>query len=132
MHGGGRRQRDLGVAFVTPRRNSNSSSASGLLRCSLRIGIRRGEFDLVAVVVAKLEQRGLDHEAVDALDEAAPIGAAAEFAIGDDLQPGILLHLYDIADAAVGNLCKMRVIDALARMVTECLRSTCGRSRLPT
>ena len=91
------------------------------MRLQLALRIRRGEIDLVAVIVAKLEHRGLDRKAVDPLDEAAPIGAAAEFAVGHDLQPDLLLHLHDIADALILNLRKMRVVDALARMVAECL-----------
>ena len=115
----------FGVALVMPRRNSNSSSASGLLRRNLRVRIGRGELDLMAVIVAKLEDRGLDRKAIDPLDEASPIGTAPEFAVGNDLQPDLLLHLHDIADAAIGNLCKMRVIDALAgvlaHVIAECL-----------
>ena len=41
------------------------------LQLALRVG--RGERDLVAVIVAEIEHRGLDREAVDALDEARPV-----------------------------------------------------------
>ena len=84
----------FGVARVTPRRNTNSSSASGCVRLSLRCRIGRGEIDLVALVVAKLEQRAAHLEALDALDEPAPVGAAAEFAVGHDLEADLLLHAH--------------------------------------
>ena len=81
--------------------------------------IGRGEFHFMAVIVAKLEDSGFDDESVDALDEAPPIRAAAEFAVGDDLEPGVFLQLHHIPDALVLNLCKMGVVDALGEIVLE-------------
>ncbi len=73
----------------------------------------------MALVVAKLEDRGLDHEAVDALDEAPPIGAAAEFAVGDDLEPDLLLHLHHVADAGVLDLREFGIVDSLAHVIAK-------------
>ena len=50
----------FGVTFVTSRRNRNSSSANGLIAPELFHRVGRGEFDLVALVVPELEERGLD------------------------------------------------------------------------
>ena len=109
----------LAVSLVTPRRNTNSSSASGWARpiFSLRIGCR--EIDLVAAVVAEFERGRLDLEALRALNEAPPIGAAAEFAVGNDLQADLLLQRDYIADALVLQLGKFRIVHLLGRMLAE-------------
>ena len=73
----------------------------------------------MALVVAELEHRRLDREAVDPLDEASPIGAATEFAVGHDLEADILLHLHDIADALILDLRKCSIVDALAHVIAE-------------
>ena len=90
-----------------------------LLPLELCRRVGRGEFDLMARIVAKLEQRWLDREAVDPLDEAAPIGATAEFAVGDDLQPDLLLQLHDVADALVLQLARTRHRRSPWRRVAE-------------
>ena len=76
----------LAVTFVTLLQELE------LVRCqrlrARELGRRVGgrEVDLVAVIVAELEDRRLDGEALAARDEAAPVGAAAELAVGHDLQ----------------------------------------------
>ena len=67
----------------------------------LRRRVRRRELHLVAVVVAELEQRRPDDEARGTLHEPAPIGAAAKFAVGHDLQADLFLHAHGFADALV-------------------------------
>ena len=94
----------FGVALVMPLQEFEFVERQRLVAPQLGVRIGRGELDLMAVIVAKLEHRGLDREAVDPLDEASPIGTAAEFAVGDDLQPDLLLHLHDIADAVILDL----------------------------
>src|SRR5262249_2760297 len=76
-------------------------------------GIGGGERDLVSMVVAEFERGGLDDKSLHPLDEAAPIGAAAEFPVGHHLQADVLLQRDGIADAAILNLCKRLVIDAV-------------------
>ena len=71
------------------------------------------------MVVAELEQRGAHLEALRALDEAAPIGAAAEFAVGHDLEPDLLLHVDGVADAIVLDARELAVADLLAGMAPE-------------
>ena len=73
----------------------------------------------MAVVVTKLEDSGFDDESADALNKAAPVRAAPEFAIGNDLQPYVLLQLHHVPDALVLDLCKMGVVDALGEIVLE-------------
>jgi hypothetical protein len=73
----------------------------------------------VAVVVAEVEGRRLDHEAVDALDEPAPIGAAAELAVVRDLEPDILLQFDRIADAAILDFGKARIVDLSRQMIAK-------------
>ena len=96
-------------------------------------GIGGGEIDLVAVVVAELEDGGLDLEAAAALDEAAPVGAAAELAVGDDLQARLLLQPHDVADGLVLDLgeCGRRSSSPWAWR-RKASRSSLGRNRLPT
>jgi hypothetical protein len=64
-----------------------------------RVG--RGEIDFMAMVVAKLEQRVAHLEALGALHEPPPIGTAAKLPVGDDLEPGFLLHADRVAHAVV-------------------------------
>ena len=73
----------------------------------------------MAVVISKLEDGGFDDEPVDALNKAAPVRAAPEFAVGNDLQSYVLLQLHHVPDALVLDLCKMDVIDALGEIVLE-------------
>ena len=82
-----------------------------------RVG--RGEIDLVAMVVAKLQQRGTDLEALGALHEPPPIGAAAEFAIAHHLEPDLLLHREDVADALVLQLAELGIADFPGGMPAE-------------
>ena len=73
----------------------------------------------MAVVVTKLEDGGFDDKPVDALNKAAPVRAAPEFAIGNDLQPHVLLQLHHVPDALVLDLCKIGVVDTLGEIVLE-------------
>src|SRR5436309_3276649 len=73
------------------------------------------------MIVAKLEQRRLDDEAVDPLDEPAPIGAAPKFPIGDNCKPDLFLQMDHVADALVLDLREMGVVDALGVVFLECL-----------
>ena len=52
-------------------------------------------------------------EAFGALDEAAPVGAAAEFAVGHDLEADLLLHGDDVADALILHFVELGVADLL-------------------
>jgi len=78
----------------------------------------------MAVVVAKLEHGGLDLEAVAALHEPAPVGAAAELAVGHDLQAGLLLQPHHVKDGLVLDLGEGRrsqlALGVLAEAVTQC------------
>ena len=109
----------LAVTVVASRRKTNSSSASGCVRRSGRGRVGRGEIDLVAVVVAKLEQRGAHLEALGALHEPAPIGAAAELAVGHDLEPDLLLHADGVADAVILDAHELVVADLVAGVAAE-------------
>src|SRR5262249_57735070 len=84
-----------------------------------RIG--RGEIELVAAVVAELEQRGADLEPLGALDQPAPIGAAAELAVGDDRKPDLLLHAHRGADAVVRYARELAVVDLADGMAPKAL-----------
>ena len=87
-------------------------------RCR-RVG--RGEIDFMAMVVAKLEQRGADLEALGALHEAPPIGTAAKFPVGNDLKPGLLLHADRGTHAVVLNADELVFADLAAGAAAECL-----------
>ena len=95
-----------------------------------RVG--RGEVDLVAVVVAELEHRLADLEALAALDEPAPVGAAAELAVGHDREAALLLQRHHVADAAILDAAELRIVDLPAAWRRNASRSAAGRSRLPT
>ena len=95
-------------------------------------GVGGGEIDLVAVVVAELEHRRLDLEAVAALHEAAPVGAAAELAVGHDLEAGLLLQPHDVADGFVLDLGEGGASSSPCACWRKASRSSLGRSRLPT
>ena len=113
----------LPVSFVTPRRNTILVERQRLQPLDLFRGVGRGELDLVAGVVAELERGRLDGEAVGALDEAAPVGAAAEFAVGHHLEPDLLLHGDHVADALVLQFAEFGVADLPGRMAAEGLRA---------
>ena len=66
-----------------------------------------------------LERGGLDGEALGALDEAPPVGAAAEFAVGYHLEPDLLLHRKDVADALVLQFAEFGVANLLGGMAAE-------------
>ncbi len=87
-------------------------------RCR-RVG--SGEIDFMAMVVAKLEQRGADLEALGALHEAPPIGTATKLPVGDDLEPGLLLHADRGTYAVVLNTGELVLADLAAGAATECL-----------
>src|SRR3954451_25033216 len=82
-----------------------------------RVG--RGEIDFMAMVVAKLEQRGADLQALGALHEAPPIGTAAKLPIGDDLKTGLLLHANRGAHAVVLNADELVLADLAAGAAAE-------------
>src|SRR4029079_7291968 len=82
-------------------------------------GKGRGELDLVAGVVAEYERVVLEGEAVGALDEAPPIGTAAEFAVAHHLEPDLLLHRNDVADAFVLQGREFGIADLLRGMAAE-------------
>jgi hypothetical protein len=73
----------------------------------------------VAGVVAERIDRALDLEAFGALDKAAPIRAAAEFAVICDLQAGAFLQLDDVADAIVLDLRERLIRNAAVLMLLE-------------
>jgi len=62
---------------------------------------RRGEGKLQTLLVAKGEARLADAQALGALDEAAPIRGAAEFAVGDHGKPGVHLQRDGVADRRI-------------------------------
>src|SRR5205085_2539015 len=101
MHGGRRRHRNL-------RRHPRDVAQEDELVERQRPGtpdagrrVWRGELDLVAVIVVKAKRCRPDGETIEVLDEASPVRRAPEFAVGDDLKPGVLLKPYDVADCVV-------------------------------
>ena len=83
------------------------------------------------MVVAKLQQRGTHLEALGALHEPPPIGAAAEFAVGDDLEPGPLLHAHGGAHAVILDADEFILADLVAGAAAECLAQR-GRAQKAT
>ena len=73
----------------------------------------------MAVIVAELEDGGLDLEAVAALHEPAPVGAAAELPVGHDLETGLLLQPHDIADGLVLDIGEGGRVEFALRMLAE-------------
>src|SRR6185312_11998744 len=71
----------------------------------------RGERDLPALIVAELEHRGFDDEALDPFDETAPVRTAPEFPVGHDPKTNVFLHLDGVADALVLDLLKGLIVD---------------------
>ena len=91
----------FGVTLVTPRRKMNSSTASGLPAPHLAGGIGRLEFGLVPTLVAEPDAGRAQRQTLDPRREPVPVGGAAEFAVGDNLEPDLLLHSHHVADALV-------------------------------
>ena len=114
MHGRGRRQGDLWRHRRDVAQELEFIERERLRAADLSRGIRRGEFHLVSAVVAKLERRRPDFKAVGALDKAAPIGSAAEFAVGHDLQAERFLQPDDAANAIVQNVVRNPSAEILA------------------
>ena len=101
VHRRRRRQRDLRRA---PRRAREEVELGARDRAAPRQpagGVRRQERLLGAGLVAEREARGLGGHAVDAIDEARPVRGAAELAVGDRFEPGLLLQRHRVADGAV-------------------------------
>ena len=133
MHRRRRRQRDLRRRLGDAAQELELVERQRLLALQLAFRVGRRECHLVAVIVAEVEHRGLDREAVDALDEPAPIRAAAEFAVGHDLQADVLLHADDVADALVLNLGEARIVELSRHDGRGTLDASAGgRNRLPT
>ena len=119
MHGRRRGQRDLRRDLGDVAQEGELVERQRLRAADLGGGVGRGELHLVAVVVAELEDGGLDGEAVGARDEARPIGAAAELAVGDDRKAALLLQSHHVADAVILDAGERRVVDAAGAMVLE-------------
>jgi hypothetical protein len=81
--------------------------------------VRRGKFDLVPAIVPKLERRRSDRESFRALDETAPIGSAAEFAIGHNFKADLLLQRDHIADALILQPNEFGLVDLPGGMLAE-------------
>jgi hypothetical protein len=58
-------------------------------------------FEAAALAVAKAEQRGLEPEAVETLEEEAEPGRASELAVGRDLEAKLFLSEDDTSDLAL-------------------------------
>jgi hypothetical protein len=82
-----------------------------------RIG--RGEIDLVALVIAKFEQRGPNLQTLGALHETPPIGAAPEFPVGRHFKPDLFLHAHRRADAVILDALELVVSDLICGMAAE-------------
>lgn len=81
--------------------------------------MRGRERYLVAVVVAELEDQVPHRKAVGKFDEAAPIGTAAEFAVGHDAEARLLLQTQHIADAVVLDPGEVGVAQLFLRMLAK-------------
>jgi hypothetical protein len=88
----------------------------------------RGKLHFMAAIVPKFEDCLADFEAFDPLDETAPIGAAPEFTVIDDLQTHIFLHANDRPDAFVLNAGKVGVGKMPVYMLLESLAQR-GRAK---
>src|SRR6266567_897840 len=88
--------------------------------------MRRRELDLVAAIVAELEGGRAHRDPVEARHEPLPIGAAPKLAVGNDLEPDLLLHAHRVADCRVLNAPERLIVDR-ARLVL--LESTANRGR---
>jgi hypothetical protein len=119
MHGRRRRQRDLGRQAGDAAQELVFVERQRLPSCDLAARIGRGERRLVAGVVAELERGRLDLEAFQALDKARPIGAAAEFTVGYDLEAGLLLQRHGVADALVLQRGEFLVADLAGGVAAE-------------
>jgi hypothetical protein len=71
------------------------------------------------MIVAKLKFCRPDGESFNPLDKTPPVGAAAELAIGYDLQAGSFLLRHGRADAAVLDGGELLVVDAFGYMILE-------------
>ena len=119
MHGRGRRQGDFRRRPRHIAQEDEFIERQWLAPRELPSRVGAGEFDLVAVIIAKLEYSRLGDEAVDALDEASPIRPAAKLAVGDDAKARRFLQRNHVADRAVLDLREMPIVDAFGLMVLE-------------
>ena len=87
----------------------------------LSFDIGRSEIDFVTLIVAKFESCRLDLETLGPFYEATPIGAAAEFAIGNYLQADLLLQIDHVADVLVLQPTERAVIDFAGSVPAKCL-----------
>jgi hypothetical protein len=78
------------------------------------------------MVVMEGERCGADFNAVQAFDKARPIGAAPKLAVGNDLEPDLLLHSHRFANAFILNVREFIGVNLSGRMTFERLPQ-CGR-----
>ena len=82
-----------------------------------RVG--RSEIDLLALLVAKFEQRRANLQAFGSFYESAPIGPTAKFAVRRHLKSDLFLQAHDGADAVVLNARELVVSDLVGGMPAE-------------
>ena len=119
MHGRRRGQRDLPRQLGDVAQEHEFVERERLRTADLALGIRRREIDLVTAVIAELERGRLDLEALRTLDEPPPIGAAAEFSVGDHLQADLFLQGDHVADALVLQRGELHIVHLLGGVPAE-------------
>jgi hypothetical protein len=75
----------------------------------------------MALIVSEFERGGFNFEAVDKLHETAPVGAAAELAVGYHLQTDLLLKGDNIANALILQFAEFCSIDLVSGIMAKSL-----------
>ena len=88
--------------------------------------VRRDELVLVALIVLERQNGSSQAEAFDPLDEARPVGGAAELTVGDDLKADVFLHLDGFADALILHAREFGVVDLMSMVAAKRLAKRGG------
>ena len=119
MQGRRRRQGDLDGALRERRQEGHFVGGQRHGPPQRRFGDRRGEVAFGARIVAELEARLADRETLQALYEAAPVGAAPVLAVIDRLQADLLLQLEGAQDRRVLDGAEGRIVDPSRAVIAK-------------
>jgi hypothetical protein len=100
----------------------------------VHLHLRRHPFELHAILAVPLQRHVafLEFHAADLGQKIEMPIVAAEFAVGDALQAGVFLELYDFADRFILDLAQLSAVMFLRMRWMRACRSFAGRRRLPT
>jgi hypothetical protein len=81
--------------------------------------VRRDELVLLTLIILERQNGSSQAEALDPLDEACPVGGAAELAVGGNLESDFLLHFDGVADALILHSGEFDVVDLMSMVAAK-------------